>query len=291
MRFAFIHAEKACFPLTTLCNLFEVSRQGYHQYISRPRSARALSDDILREKILKLHAEHHGRYGSPRIHAALRAQGERVGKRRVERIMRALGLVGRSHRAFSVATTTPNAAHATEANSLDRQFTADAPNERWVTDITYLMTDETPCFLSAILDLYSRAVVGWAIEPTLSTTGPLRALEMAIARRRPEPGLLHHSDRGCQYTSMAYRDALRARGIDVSMSRKGNCWDNAVAESFFATLKTELIRGKRWATLRDLHAAVFEYIEVFYNRHRLHSTLGYKTPQQVESEYALVNAA
>jgi transposase InsO family protein len=291
VRFAFIHAEKACFPLTPLCKLLGVSRQGYHQHISRPRGPRATEDDQLRELILEIFVGSGQRYGSPRIHRALRDRGVRVGKARVEKLMRELGLKVRSHRSFRVNTTTPNAAHATVPNVLNREFTADAPNQRWVTDITYLMTDEAPCFLTVILDLYSRAVVGWAIETTLSTAGPLRALEMALVRRCPEPGLLHHSDRGCQYTSLDYRDALKARGIEVSMSRKGNCWDNAVAESFFATIKTELIRGRRWPNLRELHAAVFEYIEVFYNRQRLHSTLGYKAPAQVELEYALTKVA
>jgi transposase InsO family protein len=160
-----------------------------------------------------------------------------------------------------------------------------------VTDISYIWTNEGWCYLAVILDLFSRAVVGWSLDTTLSTTLPLTALEMALRRRRPSAGLLHHSDRGCQYTSLEYRQALASVGVTVSMSRKGNCWDNAVAESFFATLKAELVYGQVWLTRHDLRAAVFEYIEVFYNRRRLHSSIGYKTPAQLESDHALDRAA
>jgi transposase InsO family protein len=173
---------------------------------------------------------------------------------------------------------------------LDRKFSATAPNQSWVTDITYIWTDEGWCYLAAILDLFSRTVVGWALDTTLSTDLAMRALQSAVERRRPER-LMHHSDRGCQYTSEAYRSALRDAGIEVSMSRKGNCWDNAVAESFFSTLKNELIHRRHWSTRLELQAAVFDYIEVFYNRKRLHSTLGFKTPAQIETEFAAAQAA
>jgi len=176
-------------------------------------------------------------------------------------------------------------------NTLSRDFTASRPNERWVTDITYLWTNEGWLYLAVILDLFSRAVVGWSLDTTLSTQLPLTALEMALKRRKPTAGLLHHSDRGCQYTSLEYRQALARAGVAVSMSRKGNCWDNAVAESYFATLKAELVSGEAWSTRHDLRAAVFEYIEVFYNRRRLHSSIGYKTPAQLESDHALDRAA
>ena len=160
-----------------------------------------------------------------------------------------------------------------------------------MTDISYVWTDEGWCYLAAILDLYSRSVVGWALDTTLTTKLPLAALDMAIRRRRPSAGLLHHSDRGCQYTSDEYRSVLAGLGVTVSMSRKGNCWDNAVAESFFATIKNELVYRQRWASRTELRAAVFEYIEVFYNRRRLHSSIGYKTPAEVENNYALTKAA
>ena len=204
--------------------------------------------------------------------------------------MRALGLQARPRRRFRT-TTKANPTHPVAPNLLNRQFVANRPNQRWVTDITYIWTDEGWCYLAAILDLFSRRVVGWALDTTLSTSLPLRALDAAIKRRAPKPGLQHHSDRGCQYTSEDYRTALSDLGIQVSMSRKGNCWDNAVAESFFATLKTELVYRRSWGSRIQLRAAVFEYIEVFYNRQRLHSTLGFKTHDQVELEHAALCAA
>jgi transposase InsO family protein len=240
--------------------------------------------------VRQVHADSRGTYGSPRVLAALRQEGERVGKRRVERTLRSLGLRGRSPRRWR-STTRANPAHPVVGNKLDREFTASRPNERWVTDITYIWTDEGWCYLAAILDLYSRSVVGWALDATLSTSLPRSALDMAVRRRTPQPGLMHHSDRGCQYTSAEYRNVLAELGVSVSMSRKGNCWDNAVAESFFATLKTELVYSRTWPTRLELRAAVFEYIEVFYNRRRLHSSIDYKTPAQVESDFALANAA
>lgn len=290
MKFAFIHAEKAFFPVAALCRLLGVTRQGYYAYARRPPSSRLASDKALQERLRVLHAESRGTYGSPRLRVALRREGTCVGKRRVERALRALGLQARSRRRYR-ATTHANPAHPVAANTLDRCFEATRPDERWVTDITYIWTDEGWCYLAAILDLYSRSVVGWALDTTLSTRLALTALDMAVRRRRPEAGLLHHSDRGCQYTSADYRAQLRALGVEVSMSRKGNCWDNAVAESFFATLKAELVHTRSWASRVELRAEVFDYIEVFYNRQRLHSTLDYKTPAQAESDYALSRAA
>jgi putative transposase len=290
MKFAFIHAEKAFFSVATLCRLLGVSRQGYYAYAKRPQSRRVQRDRALQERVQQVHAESRGTYGSPRVLAALRNEGEQVGKRRVERALRNLGLRGRTPRRWRT-TTTANPAHPVVGNLLDRNFTANRPNERWVTDISYVWTSEGWCYLAVILDLFSRSVVGWALDATLSTSLPLAALRMAVQRRRPEAGLMHHSDRGCQYTSADYRSVLSELGVTVSMSRKGNCWDNAVAESFFATLKTELVYGRSWPTRLELRAAVFEYIEVFYNRRRLHSSVGYRTPAQVESDFALTSAA
>jgi len=290
MKFAFVHAEKANFQVSVLCRLLGVTRQGYYAFARRPPSTRVERDRALRERLRELHVESRGTYGSPRLHAALRNDGVRVSKGRVERTLRSMGLRGRTPRRWRT-TTWANPAHPVVKNTLARDFTASRPDERWVTDISYVWTDEGWCYLAVILDLYSRAVVGWALDTTLSTQLPLAALDMAIRRRKPAPGLLHHSDRGCQYTSEDYRAALADLGIEVSMSRKGNCWDNAVAESFFATLKTELVHRQRWTTRLDLRAAVFEYIEVFYNRRRLHSAVGYKTPAQLESDHALARAA
>jgi putative transposase len=285
VKFAFIRAEKGAFPVSALCRLLGVSRQGYYAFEARPVSRRLRSDGELCRRVRELHAESHGTYGSPRVLAALRSEGRHVGKTRVERAMRGLGLCGRMPRRWRM-TTRPNPKHAVESNRLARDFTAERPDQRWVTDISYVWTDEGWCYLAIVLDLFSRGVVGWALETTLSTRLPLAALDMALRRRKPRHGLLHHSDRGCQYTSNDYRRELAANGIVVSMSRTGNCWDNAVAESFFATLKTELIFRRRWSQRIELRAAVFEFIEVFYNRQRLHSSLGYKTPAQVEAEFA-----
>jgi transposase InsO family protein len=287
MKFAFIAAEKA-FPVSAMCRVLSVTRQGYYAYLKR-EATKLPAELELQAQVKQAYAEGRGVYGSPRVLEALRNKGIPASKRRVERTMRALGLQGRKRSRFRV-TTKANPTHPVAANVLDRNFTADRPNQRWVTDISYVWTDEGWCYLAVILDLFSRVVVGWALDTTLTTQLPLRALDMAVRRRAPGSALLHHSDRGCQYTSQEYRGALEELGIDVSMSRKGNCWDNAVAESFFATIKAELVYDRRWATRLDLRVAVFDYIEVFYNRQRLHSTLGYKSPTQFETDHAAVAA-
>jgi putative transposase len=285
MKFAFIHVEKAEFPVTALCRVLEVTRQGYYAYAAREPSSRAASEVALEASVRSAFEGSGGTYGSPRIRAQLERDGVRTSKRRVERVMRGLGLVARRPRRF-VTTTLRDGTHRVEPNILRRDFTASQPNERWVTDITYVQTDEGWAYLAVILDLCSRAVVGWSLDATASARLPVRALDMAVKRRRPPKGLLHHSDRGCQYTSVEYRTKLAALGIEVSMSRKGNCWDNAVAESFFATLKAELVHRRRWSTRNELRSAAFEYIESFYNRRRLHSSLGYRTPAEVEQQLA-----
>jgi transposase InsO family protein len=290
VKFAFIDAEKAHFPVSAMCRLFGVTRQGYYAYAKRPPSARDEQEAALQERVRETFAASKERYGSPRVLHELRRQGVRTSKRRVERAMRDQGLCARSPRRFRV-TTAANPSHAVEPNVLDRGFSAERPDRRWVTDITYISTDDGWCYLAVILDLFSRAVVGWALDTTLSTKLPLDALDMAVGRRRPRPGLMHHSDRGCQYTSADYRRALSELGVTVSMSRKGNCWDNAVAESFFKTIKAELVNGQRWESRRQLRSAIFEYIEVFYNSQRLHSSIGYKTPAEAERDHAQSQAA
>jgi transposase InsO family protein len=223
-------------------------------------------------------------YGSPRVLRELKVRDIHTSKRRVERAMRGMGLTPPAPRK-GMRTTLRDKSHPVAPNELARDFTATRPNERWVTDITYVWTDEGWAYFSGILDLFSRSVVGWAIDTTLTTKLALTALQNAVQRRRPGTGLLHHSDRGCQYTSAEYRSRLAELGVTVSMSRTGNCWDNAVAESFFATLKRELIHRRRWRSVVELRNALFEYIEVFYNRRRLHSSIDYKTPAAVEQEY------
>lgn len=287
MRFAFIHAmlaENANLNIAKTCRLFEVTRQGYYAYVHSLRSPRLCEEAELAAQVAEIHAQSGGRYGSPKVHRALQMRGIRVGKRRVERAMRGHGLVG-TKRGRHKVTTRSNPKHPCEPNVLAREFVASAPNERWVTDITYIATDEGWTYLSAILDLYSRRVVGWAVSASLSTDLPLAALRKAFAVRAPHSGLIHHSDRGCQYTSANYREALAAKGVVVSMSRRGNCWDNAVAESFFATLKTELVYASRWHTREELRKALFEYIESFYNTRRLHSAIGYRAPAVAEAEF------
>lgn len=284
MRFSFIHAEKALFPVRALCHLLGVSPQGYYAFARRPPSRRVLAEVALCEAIRQVFAESGETYGSPRVLRELRARGVRTSKRRIERAMRGMGLRPPAPRK-RVQTTVRDPSHPVAPNELARDFTATRPNERWVTDITYVWTDEGWAYVATILDLFSRAVVGWSIDVTATTRLTLTALQSAVQKRRPTAGLLHHSDRGCQYTSAEYRQRLKALGVTVSMSRTGNCWDNAVAESFFATLKTELVHRRRWRNALELRNALFEYIEVFYNRRRLHSSLDYRTPAAVEQEY------
>ena len=284
MRFAFIHAEKASHKVSALCRVLGVSRQGYYAFAMRPPSARVASEKRLCEEIREIFAANDS-YGSPRVLEELHARGFQVGKRRVERAMRGMGLTPPTRRRHRI-TTIRDESHPVAPNELARDFQATRPNERWVTDITYVWTAEGWAYVAIVLDLFSRAIVGWSIDSTLATSLPLAALRQAVQHRRPGAGLLHHSDRGCQYTSSAYRDELAALGVTLSMSRKGNCWDNAVAESFFATLKRELVHRRDWETRNSLRAALFEYIEIYYNRKRLHSTLQYKTPAQAEEEYA-----
>jgi putative transposase len=288
MRFAFIHsmiAQKAGFGIASMCRVLDVTRQGYYAYAKALRRPPSDEDGALRKRIVEVHASSGRTYGSPRVYRELRREGFLAGKHRIERVMRAEGIVGMP-RGHSRLTTRSNPDHAVAPNTLSRQFTASKPNERWVTDITYIWTDEGWCYLAAILDLFSRRVVGWQLSTSLSTELPLDALNRALLQRRPEGPLLHHSDRGCQYTSDQYRSRLAEVGISVSMSRRGNCWDNAVAESFFATLKTELIYSRRrWRSRIELRSALFEYLETFYNRRRLHSALKYRSPADFEAEY------
>ena len=290
MRFAFIAAKKAEYPLSALCKLFDVTRQGYYAYAKQRRSSRVAQEVALHEHIRTIFEKSGQTYGSPRVLEALQRADVRVSKRRVERAMRGMGLVARPERNFCVPTKN-RSGQCPVPNLLARDFSAHAPNQRWVTDITDVWTNEGWCHVAVILDLFSRSVVGWATDATLGTRLPRAALEMAILRRRPSSGLLHHSDQGCQYTSIEYRDELAKHGILVSMSRKGNCWDNAVAESFFSTMKSELTHRKTWASRLELRSALFEYLEIFYNRQRLHSSLGYKTPCEIEDEFNLTQAA
>ena len=285
MRFAFIAVEKATYPVRVLCRTLAVSRAGFYAWHTRPPAPRTQQDQRLGVEIQAIHAESRQRYGSPRVHAELRERGHRVGCKRVARLMRAHGLCARRRRRFRITTDSDHAL-AVAPNVLARHFTVPAPDTAWVTDITYLWTQEGWLYLAVILDLFSRAVVGWALSTRITRHLTLQALTMALGRRRPPQGLLHHSDRGSQYASADYRRALRVHGIVCSMSRRGNCWDNAVAESFFATVKVELAHEAAWATRGHARGEVFEYIEQFYNGQRRHSALGYLSPLTFERRWA-----
>jgi putative transposase len=284
MKFAFIQAEKATFPVTVLCRALAVSRAGFYAAQRRPVPSRKVQDTRLAVEIAAIHQASRRRYGSPRVHAELRAQGQCTSRKRVARLMRRAGLAARHRRAFRL-TTQSRHRHPVAPNRLARPFTAPAPDRVWVSDITYLATLEGWLYLAVVVDLFSRRVVGWATSDRLGEGVALEALGMSLARRHPAPGLLHHSDRGSQYASAEYRAVLAGHGMERSMSGVGCCWDNAVAESFFATLKIELGFDRAWRTRADAHRAVFAYIELFYNAERRHSTLGYLSPVAFERQW------
>jgi len=277
----FVDAEKAAFPIRRLCKVLELSPKTYYARRSRAKSARALGDEQLLVLIRAVFEESRETYGSPRVHAALAADDVRVGRKRVARLMRQAGLAVRPKRGFRCTTTVRDPEHSVAPNTLDRQFSVKALNVAWVTDVTYIPTDEGWLYLATIIDLFNREVVGYAMSSTNDQLLTAKALRLALAEHQPPAGMIHHSDRGSTYTAGDYRDLLADNGIECSMSRKGDCWDNSVAESFFATLKKELVHRTRFATRQQARVAIFEYIEVFYNRQRLHSTIGYKTPTQV----------
>ena len=280
MRFAFIAAKKAEHTVTILCRCMRVTRSGFYAWARRGLSARAQRDLVLRTKLHAFHAASGDRYGRPRLWKDLREDGEAVSEKRVQRLMRDEQIQGRVPKRFK-QTTNSDHHDPIAANVLARDFTAGAPNERWVSDTTeFVIGDSAKLYLAAILDLFSRFVVGWAISAVNDRRLTLKALEMAVQRRCPDPGLLHHSDRGCTYTCEDYQTYLVGRGITCSMSRRGDCYDNAVIESFFATVKKE--EAERFPSYSDAKMALFDYIEVFYNQRRRHSTLGQISPAQFE---------
>jgi transposase InsO family protein len=267
-----------------MCRVLEVSQSGYYAWRKRPPSARAQTNAVLVESIRRVHADSRQTYGSPRIHAALRQQGVVCNHKRVERLMRLHGIQGCERRKRRPITTHSRHEYPVAANILARDFTADAPNRKWLGDISYIDTSEGFLYLASLEDVFSRKIVGWAMDEHMETRLVEQALHMALARRQPERGLLHHSDQGSQYASDAYRAQLAAQHITVSMSGVGNCYDNAMKESFFATLKTECA-SRPFASRAQARTAIFEYLEVFYNRQRLHSALGYLSPEQFEQRF------
>jgi putative transposase len=265
------------------CRLLGVSRSGYYAWAANAPSERALTDAWLTERIRAIHAAHRGVYGSPRIHADLRlAHDISVGRKRVERLMRQAGISGMVRRTRGRTTIRVPGVRVAD-DLVERRFSPDAPNVLWVADVTYLRTWEGWLYLAAVQDAYSRAIVGWSMADHMRSELVVDALEMAVQRRRPAPGLIHHSDQGSQYVSLAFGQAARDAGIARSMGSKGDCYDNAVAESFFATLKKELVHRRSWPTRRELTTEVFDYIEAFYNRVRRHSTLGMLSPLEFEN--------
>lgn len=283
MKFAFIDQHLREQPVERACKVLDVSRSGFYAWRDRPLSARGQRREELTAKIQSVHAENRRVYGSPRIFKALRKEGQRVSENTVARIMRDQGLRAKVKRKFVPRTTDSTHGQPIAPNVLDRQFDAPGPNRKWAGDITYIPTDEGWLYLAGVIDLHSRRIVGWSMADHMQTDLVADALSMAIARRGPGPGLLHHSDRGVQYASDQYQGLLSRHGITVSMSGKGDCWDNAAMESFWATLKTELVHHERYTTRAEARQSIFEYIEVFYNRKRLHSSLGYVSPEAFEA--------
>lgn len=290
MKFALIDVEKTKFPVAFMCRELEVSASGYYAWCGRGPSQHAKDDEELAAAIVEFHAASRKTYGSPRIHEDLKDAGHKVSRKRVVRLMQEQGVAARRKKRFRRTTDSTHSFPVAE-NLLEREFYVDEPNRIWVTDITYVWTREGWLYLAAIVDLYSRAVVGWAMSETIDRNLCLNALTMAVVARRPKPGLVHHSDRGSQYASGDYRRALDDNKMICSMSRKGDCWDNAVAESFWSTIKAELIHGVDFPTRAAAQQAIFEYIEVFYNRRRRHSTIDYRTPAQQEELHASATQA
>jgi len=281
VKYACIERRRTQFPVRLMCGLLEVSRSGYYAWRSRPESVRARRDCELLPEIRQAHEQSHGVYGSPRIYAELKATGVPVGRHRVARLMRLDRLRGCPKKRFRI-TTQQDLRHLVAKNLLKQDFQADVPNLRWAADITYIPTREGWLYLAVVMDLYSRRIVGWSMSQRMSRRLVVDALKMAIAARRPEGPLIHHSDRGAQYTSDDFRSELDKYGIECSMSSSGNCYDNAVIESFFGVLKRERVNRVRYRTRDEARADLFEYIEVFYNRKRRHGYLGNISPAEFE---------
>jgi putative transposase len=286
MRFRFIEDRRADYPVRILCDVLEVSPAGYYAWRSRPESRRSTANRQLVNDIKRVHRDAYGRYGSPRIHIELKAQGRGVSRGRVERLMRRHGIRAIMARPRWVRTTDSRHEFPIASNLLDRNFVAPAPNCVWLADITYVETDQGWLYLATVMDLYSRRIVGWAMADHLRTELPLAALRMAVVAKQPGPGLIHHSDRGVQYASEDYRKVIQSAGFQASMSRKANCYDNAPMESFFHTLKTELVHHRHYATRAEATRDIFAYIEGFYNRTRRHSAIGYISPIEMELKAA-----
>jgi transposase InsO family protein len=290
MTYEFIRAEKANFPVTVLCDILGVQRSGFYAWCTRPPAASSTRRVQLASKVRAVHEMSRGAYGSPRVHRELREQGEVVSEKTIAKVMRQERLEGRRRKRHKVTTDSRNTRRIAP-NLLKRNFTTEAPNRVWVTDVTAIWTSTGWTYLSAILDLFSRRVVGWATSENNDTELALTALRMAVGCRHPQPGLIHHSDRGSPYGSDAYLKTLATHGMHASMSGKGDCWDNAVAESFFATIKTERLEMLSFPDHRAATREIADYIERFYNPTRLHSTIDYVSPIKHELLYTVQQLA
>ena len=286
MRFRLIEDHRDVWPVRVMCDALSVSPSGFYAWRSRPESAHQIANRELLADIRRVHADHRGRYGAPRIHAELRAEGQTVSRKRIERMMRRHGIRAHAPRRYRVCTTDRKHSLPVAANLLDRNFAAEKPDQVWLADITYIPTGEGWLYLAVILDLFTRKVVGWAMRDHMRAELTMAALTMAIQRRRPGLDLVHHSDRGSQYAAGDYRKILQAAAIKQSMSRKANCWDNAPMESFFGTLKTELVHSCQYPDRNAARRDLFAYLEGYYNRRRIHSAIGYITPEQADRKTA-----
>lgn len=283
MRYQFIEAHREQYPVTLMCQVLEIARSGYYAWRKQPLSRRKMADLLLLMHIRDVFEQSRQTYGSYRVQATLADQGLGCGRKRVARLMREYELEPKTTRSFKVVTTDANHSLPVAPNRLNQAFIADRPNQIWLADITYVSTAEGWLYLAVVLDLHSRRIVGWAMSDSLHRQLVVEALQMALTARRPASGLLHHSDRGSQYASHEYQALLTQAQMVGSMSGKGNCYDNAPLESFFGTLKTELVFHQQYATRAEARVDIFEYIEVFYNRFRRHSALGYKSPVEYEA--------
>jgi len=289
VRYGFVRDHREQFRVENMCRVLKVSPSGYYAWSGRGASGREIDDARLIDKSRSIYEATGGAYGVRRVHRQLLADGERSSRNRVARLMRRCGIKARRRRLYQVTTDSKHS-FAVAQNLLDREFFSAGPNQVWASDITYIWTMEGWLYLAAVIDLHSRMVVGWSMSERIDRILALDALSMAVGRRAPRPGLIHHSDRGIQYASNDYQAALSQHKMLCSMSRKGDCWDNAVAESFFSTLKTERVHHRLYRSRAEARRDIFGYIEVFYNRVRLHSTLGYLSPAQFES-HPLARAA
>jgi transposase InsO family protein len=289
VKYQFIYEYRHIYPIIRMCNVLEVSENGYYNWLKRGKSQRKRDDEQLASRIEDAYHENRGVYGSPRIHAELKAQGFHYGRKRIARLMRERNISARK-KGRQAKKTDSNHSSPIAPNLLERDFTADVPNKKWMTDMTFIATGEGWLYLAGVIDAYSRRLIGWAMGLEHDAELVKQALHMALVMRQPGAGLVHHSDRGSEYASKSYQEILHQYNIQISMSRKGDCYDNAMIESFWGTLKEECFGLEVFHTIKEAKTAIFEYIEVFYNRKRRHSSLGYLSPLDYEKQGMIVES-